>query len=30
MRDPQNILDLAELKPEYMGLIFYPNSERYI
>lgn len=30
MRDPQNILDLAELKPEYMGLIFYPKSKRYI
>lgn len=29
MRDPQNILSLAELKPDYMGLIFYPQSKRY-
>lgn len=30
MMDPQNILSLAELKPDYMGLIFYPKSKRYI
>ncbi|MDO8993294.1 phosphoribosylanthranilate isomerase [Daejeonella sp.] len=30
MRDPQNILSLAELKPDYMGLIFYPKSKRYV
>ena len=30
MRDPQNILSLAELKPDYMGLIFYPQSKRYV
>lgn len=30
MRDPQNILSLAELKPDYMGLIFYPQSKRFI
>ncbi|MDP3469853.1 MAG: phosphoribosylanthranilate isomerase [Daejeonella sp.] len=30
MRDPQNILSLAEMKPDYMGLIFYPKSKRYI
>lgn len=30
MRDPQNILSLAELKPDYMGLIFYPLSKRYV
>lgn len=30
MRDPQNILKLAGLKPDYIGLIFYPPSKRYI
>lgn len=30
MRDPQNILSLAELGPDYMGLIFYPESKRYV
>lgn len=30
MRDPQNILSLAELKPDYMGLIFYPKSKRFV
>jgi len=30
MRDPQNISQLAELKPEYMGFIFYPKSKRYV
>lgn len=30
MRDPQNILNLAKLKPDYMGLIFYPESKRYV
>jgi len=30
MRDPQNILSLAEFKPDYMGLIFYPQSKRYV
>lgn len=30
MRDPENMLDLAELKPDYMGLIFYPKSTRYV
>ena len=30
MKDPQNIHSLAELKPDYMGLIFYPKSKRYI
>ncbi|HQS51933.1 MAG: hypothetical protein B7X86_16295 [Sphingobacteriales bacterium 17-39-43] len=30
MRDPQNILNLAELGPDYMGLIFYPESKRYV
>jgi len=30
MRDPQNIKSLAELSPDYMGLIFYPASKRYL
>jgi phosphoribosylanthranilate isomerase len=30
MRNPQNILNLAELRPDYMGLIFYPESKRYV
>ena len=30
MKDPQNISRLADLKPDYMGLIFYPKSKRYV
>ena len=30
MKDPQNIRQLAELQPDYMGLIFYPKSKRYV
>lgn len=30
MREPQNISRLANLKPDYMGLIFYPKSKRYV
>ncbi len=29
MRDSENIIRLTELKPDYMGLIFYPRSSRY-
>ncbi|MCX6321851.1 MAG: phosphoribosylanthranilate isomerase [Bacteroidia bacterium] len=29
MREPENILEVAELKPELMGFIFYPSSPRY-
>lgn len=29
MRDSENIIRLAELKPDYIGLIFYPLSSRY-
>jgi phosphoribosylanthranilate isomerase len=29
MRDPENILEVAELKPDLMGFIFYPSSPRY-
>lgn len=30
MRDPQNIRDIALLKPDFMGFIFYPPSPRYL
>jgi phosphoribosylanthranilate isomerase len=30
MRDAQNIQDLLELQPDYIGFIFYPNSKRFI
>lgn len=30
MRDLRNIQDLMELQPDYMGLIFYPPSTRYV
>ena len=30
MKDPSNILELAALKPDYMGFIFYPASKRYV
>ncbi len=30
MRDPDNIKDLLALNPDFMGLIFYPKSARYV
>jgi phosphoribosylanthranilate isomerase len=30
MRDPENIREVAELNPDYMGFIFYPQSPRFI
>ncbi|WP_207422755.1 phosphoribosylanthranilate isomerase [Desertivirga brevis] len=30
MRDLRNIQDLMDLQPDYMGLIFYPPSKRYV
>jgi phosphoribosylanthranilate isomerase len=30
MRDPGNIREVATLKPDLMGFIFYPQSPRYI
>lgn len=30
MRHPENIFALAELKPDYLGLIFYPLSKRFV
>jgi len=30
MRDPKNIRDIALLKPDYMGFIFYSSSPRYV
>jgi phosphoribosylanthranilate isomerase len=29
IRDPNNIIDLAQLKPDYLGLIFYSQSKRF-
>jgi len=29
MREPQNIAELARLKPDYMGFIFYERSPRF-
>lgn len=29
MQDPENIRELVELQPDYIGLIFYENSKRY-
>jgi phosphoribosylanthranilate isomerase len=29
MRDSGNIIELAQLKPDYLGLIFYSQSKRY-
>ena len=29
MREPGNIREVAGLKPDYMGFIFYPASKRY-
>ena len=30
MREPSNIAQVAELRPDYMGFIFYNNSQRYV
>ena len=30
MREPENIHEVANLKPDLMGFIFYPVSPRYI
>ncbi len=30
MRDPENIGNVAALKPDYMGFIFYAKSPRYV
>ena len=30
MRQPDNILELAKLQPDYMGFIFYEKSPRFI
>ena len=30
MRDPKNIASVAELRPDYMGFIFYERSPRYV
>jgi phosphoribosylanthranilate isomerase len=30
MRDAENIRQLADLNPDYIGFIFYPKSKRYV
>lgn len=30
MRDPENISGVVKLKPDYIGLIFYKKSKRYV
>ncbi|HEX7492575.1 MAG TPA: phosphoribosylanthranilate isomerase [Bacteroidales bacterium] len=30
MTSPDNVTDIAEAKPDYMGFIFYPGSKRYV
>lgn len=30
MREPKNILDVAQLNPDFMGFIFYEKSKRYV
>jgi len=29
MRDPENIREVSELSPDYMGFIYYPGSRRF-
>jgi phosphoribosylanthranilate isomerase len=30
MRDPDNIMEVAALRPDFMGFIFYPGSKRFV
>jgi len=30
MREPENIKEVANLYPDFLGLIFYPKSKRYV
>lgn len=30
LKDPENIKQVAALKPDYMGFIFYPSSKRFV
>lgn len=30
LKDPENIKQVADLKPNYMGFIFYPQSKRFV
>ena len=30
MRNPDNILEIIGLKPDFMGLVFYPGSPRFV
>ena len=30
MKDPENLEQLCDLSPEFVGFIFYPNSKRFV
>lgn len=30
MRDPENIMAVEQLEPDWMGFVFYPKSKRYV
>ncbi|HEX8266468.1 MAG TPA: phosphoribosylanthranilate isomerase [Pyrinomonadaceae bacterium] len=30
MREPENMLEIAQLKPDFFGMIFYPKSPRFV
>ena len=30
LKYPENILDISNLKPDYLGFIFYDKSKRYV
>src|SRR5690606_6215163 len=30
MKFPENIIEIGQLQPDYMGFIFYPKSKRFI
>jgi phosphoribosylanthranilate isomerase len=30
MTSPDNVTEMAEAKPDYMGFIFFPGSKRYV
>mgnify|MGYP003577413460 FL=1 len=30
MRDPENIVQIGSLRPQYMGFIFYPETPRFV
>ena len=30
MTSPDNVMEIAEANPDYMGFIFFPGSKRYV